>query len=95
MTIIALASLTLSASAASKDYTLSSPDGKLSVEISTSDAITYSVLLNGTAILRPSAISMTLSDGTVYGGGERILKATTSTAARTLKIGRASCRERV
>lgn len=85
MTIIALASLTLSASAASKDYTLSSPDGKLSVEISTSDAITYSVLLNGTAILRPSAISMTLSDGTVYGGGERILKATTSTAARTLK----------
>lgn len=46
-----------------KDYSLTSPSAKLTVKISVNENTTYSVLLNGTEIISPSAISMSLNNG--------------------------------
>ncbi len=62
--------LPLTASSAAKSYTLSSPDGKLRAEISAVNNVSYSVWFNGTQVLAPSVISMTLEDGTVLGEGK-------------------------
>lgn len=49
-------------------FTLLSPDGKISVDVNTGKSLTYSVSLNGKPVLSDSEISMTLSDGSVFGG---------------------------
>lgn len=67
MTAIAVATAT---TAAPKDYTLSSPDGGLEVKITADDGISWSLYRDGTCLLTPSRISMTLEDGTVYGTGK-------------------------
>ena len=55
-------------SAAPKAYTLKSPDGRLEMHISTVDGIRYDVLHEGKLLLERSQASMTLGDGTLYGG---------------------------
>ena len=67
MTAIAVAT---AATAAPKDYTLSSPDGGLEVKITADDGISWSLYRDGTCLLTPSRISMTLEDGTLYGTGK-------------------------
>lgn len=67
MTAIAVAT---AATAAPKDYTLSSPDGGLEVKITADDGISWSLYRDGACLLTPSRISMTLEDGTVYGTGK-------------------------
>lgn len=56
---------------AEKTSTLTSPDGKLKVEVTSGSKVTYSVTYDGTEILKPSEISMTLSDGTVFGSDKK------------------------
>ncbi len=58
------------ASAAPKDFTLSSPDGGLEVKITAGDRISWSLYHGGTCLVTPSEVSMTLEDGTVYGTGK-------------------------
>ena len=67
MTAIAVAT---AATAAPKDYTLSSPDGGLEVKITADDGISWSLYRDGACLLTPSRVSMTLEDGTVYGTGK-------------------------
>ena len=55
-----------------KPQTLKSPDGRIAVTI---DKFKYSVTADGVQMLAPSAISMTLTDGTVYGGNASLIKA--------------------
>ena len=55
---------------------LNSPDGKLVVEVNLGQEITWSLSREGVMLLEPSAISMTLDDGTVFGGGEKLRKVT-------------------
>ncbi|MCQ2142988.1 MAG: glycoside hydrolase family 97 protein [Bacteroidales bacterium] len=71
---IALALCSAAASAAPK-YGLTSPDGTIKVDVSVSPELSYSVSIDGKTILQPSALSMTLSDGTVWGGGAKPSKA--------------------
>ncbi len=54
-------------SAGAKDYSLSSPDGQLAVKVSIDETIAWSLELGGKTLISPSEISMTLTDGTVYG----------------------------
>jgi alpha-glucosidase len=75
LTTIALFSAAACLSAAPHHYKIESPDGNLSINISNDVRITYSVTLNGKEIISPSAISMTLADGTSYGKGSKIKKA--------------------
>ena len=56
------------------EYSLSSPDGRLAVEIAVGDDIRYSLTGYGQQLLAPSAISMHLSDGIVFGQGDKVRK---------------------
>ncbi|MFI3280978.1 MAG: glycoside hydrolase family 97 protein [Rikenellaceae bacterium] len=66
--------LAVNAAAAStkKEITLSSPDGTTQAIIDIGDQIRYSLWQDGREILTPSEISMTLSDGSVWGVGAKI-----------------------
>ena len=55
----------------SKSYSLSSPNGRLTVKVSTGSKVKYSVLYNNSVVISPSEIAMTLGDGTVYGGSAK------------------------
>jgi len=68
-----LIAITLSA----KEYSVESPSGKIVINISVGTSINYSVLLNGTEIISPSAISLKISDGTVWGENAKVKKAKT------------------
>ena len=76
---LSLLILTFSLSlSAVNDYSLTSPDGKLEVNVKVDKTITYAVSLNGQSLLAPSAISMTLNDGRVMGAGARVKSASTT-----------------
>ena len=60
-----------SAEAASKSYNLTSPDGKISVEIETEENLSYLVRYEGNIVVDKSEIAMTLADGT--GAGKEFL----------------------
>lgn len=58
----------LAGGAASKSYSLSSPDGRLTVNVAVGERITYEVKHQDRTVMTASALSMTLDDGTVWGG---------------------------
>lgn len=55
-----------------ENYTVNSPDSRLSVNVETGVNTTYSVSLNGKVILNPSPISMTFDNGTVIGRNMKV-----------------------
>ncbi len=57
----------LSAAAGAARHSVYSPNGAIRVDIDTEEQLTYSVSLDETQIVAPSAISMTLTDDTVIG----------------------------
>ena len=63
-----LAVLTLAA----KDYTISSPDGKLTMTIAVNEGVTYTVKAGDVTLVAPSAIALELEDGTVLGNSPRV-----------------------
>ncbi len=69
LTLMTAMMIALGASAAPKDYSLSSPDGSLTVKITAGEGVTWSLYRGETCLMSPSGISMTLVDGTVYGTG--------------------------
>ena len=85
LVVLCLSVLAFGAAAAPKQYSLSSPDGLLVVKVSTGEKITYAVSAEGSCIIAPSEISMTLSNGTVYGGAAKVVSAKTTHTERTLK----------
>ncbi len=83
LTASLLCSATLSLGAAPRTYSLASPDGRLSVSVELGEEISYTVEADGVLLLAPSRISMTLSDGTVYGGAAKLRKVSRTSADRT------------
>ena len=71
--------------AAQKQYTLNSPDGRISVDIATDGAIRYSVNVDGVQVLAPSTVSLTLSDGTAYDGSQKVRKSVRSSVDNVVK----------
>lgn len=67
-----------------KDYTVLSPDGRISVTVSAGAELCWSVSVDGGQVLCPSAIALTLSDGTVYGRGTKVKKALRSSVDEVL-----------
>jgi alpha-glucosidase len=61
-----------------RDLQLTSPSGKIEVNIAVNEEITYSVSLSGKEIISPSAISMTLDDGTVLGKNAKVRRTKTT-----------------
>ena len=66
--------LSATATAAPKQQVLNSPDGRITISVSVDGGVTYCVSKDGVQLIAPSGISMTLSDGTVYGGPQAKLQ---------------------
>ncbi|MGN0069775.1 MAG: glycoside hydrolase family 97 protein [Prevotella sp.] len=60
---------------AQKTYTLQSPDGRMSVNVSIGKTLSYSISLQGRTVLQPSDIALAMTDGTVWGQQPRLSKA--------------------
>lgn len=69
-TLLTLCVATICSLYAQKSYSLSSPDGTLTATVSTGNATTYSVALEGKTILQPSTVALTLADGTIIGNSK-------------------------
>ena len=71
--ILTLSILCLCVSARTQTLSLSSPDGKVSTEISAGDSqLSYSVAYDGNVLMSPSAIGLELADGTIVGKNAKI-----------------------
>ena len=73
LTLVALVCAAFSAQA--KGYTVTSPDGHLSVTVQDGKTLSYSLTRDDVLLITPSPISLTLQDGTVWGPGSRFSKA--------------------
>ena len=58
--------------ASGKKYALTSPDGKLKVEISTGDKLSYQIMHEKDTILSLSNIGLVLADGTEIGNNSQV-----------------------
>lgn len=67
-----LALTTLSLPAQSKSIVLKSPDQKTEMAINLDKQISYSIFQDQIEVLAPSTISMTLTDGTIWGVGSQV-----------------------
>ena len=71
--MIALVFISTAAFSASvKKITVKSPDGKTQTEVTVNETISYSISQDGVQVLAPSNLSMSLSDGTIWGIGSKI-----------------------
>lgn len=82
---LTLALCAIVATAAAKQYSLESPDGTVAVTVATDGGIRYSITVDGKQVLAPSRISMTLENGTVYGGIASVRKTVKSSVNRMVK----------
>lgn len=74
-------------SGAPRAFNLKSPDGRMKMEVSTAGGISYSLTHDDVLLLENSNLSMSLADGTVYGGPEsKLRRARTGSANRTVKV---------
>lgn len=62
-----LLGITICTAVNAKEYILTSPDKKVTVTVDIENEIKYAVSYDGQQLLMPSAISMKLADGTVWG----------------------------
>ena len=65
-------------------YKVTSPSGKLRLEVATGNEITYSVIHEEDTMIAPSPISMTLTDGTVFGRFPRLKKKRSRSVNQTI-----------
>lgn len=71
---VALFALLAMINVSAKDFKIMSPDGKTKALICVEKTISYSVYQDGVEVMKPSAISMTLSNGDVWGLDPKIKK---------------------
>lgn len=67
-----------------RSYELTSPDGRLHLAVSVGDTTTYSLLVAGQCVIKPSRISMRLADGRILGDGVRVRKSLTEHRTETI-----------
>ena len=66
------------ATAAEKEYSLASPNGKIVAKIAAGEKLTYAVSFDGKSVVSPSQIALRLTDGEVLGEGCKVVKAKSS-----------------
>ncbi|MCU7513261.1 MAG: glycoside hydrolase family 97 protein [Ignavibacteria bacterium] len=62
-----LFSILLFSTASGEDYSVKSPNGRLTVTVSTKDSVMFSLLLDGKRLINPSPVSMRLKNGMQLG----------------------------
>ena len=70
--------------AAANDYTVTSPDGHLSVKIDAGKTLTYSIERDGLLLIKPSCLQLTLENGKLWGPSAQIKKAVTRSVDNTV-----------
>ncbi|MDX2187144.1 MAG: glycoside hydrolase family 97 protein [Opitutaceae bacterium] len=73
-----LIGLFLVACVALRGETLKSPNGRITVDVTVSHKIHYSVALDGELLLKPSRLTLTLADGSVLGQRAKVLESKTT-----------------
>ena len=73
--LLALSLTLICGVAVAKEYTVTSPDGHLSVTVNAGKTLTYSIERDGVSLIAPSTLSLTLKGGTVWGPETRFRKA--------------------
>ena len=68
-----------------ENYTVNSPDSRISVNVETGVNTTYSVRLDGKLLLNPSPLSMTFDNGTVIGRNMKVKNVERFTQNQVLK----------
>lgn len=76
LTLLICATLTFNIYGATKERVLTSPNGLIEVIINTDNQLTYRVLHDTQLMIDNSPIAMRLSDGTIYGDGDKVKKVT-------------------
>jgi len=71
--------------AGAKTFSLSSPDGKINLNISVGEDITYSVNVSGKEIIKPSVIAMTVNEKTELGKNSGIINSEKKSVDELLK----------
>ena len=84
ITTLALAFIAICASAASKNYVLTSPDGKLSVSVEAGEGISYTLTHGGDLLLDKTVISMATTSGELFGGIQPVRKVTRRSVSQTI-----------
>lgn len=69
---------------AQKSYQLQSPDSKLQTVVTVDNEVTFSLTHDGTEVLAPSIISMTLQDGVVLGSKPKVSKVTKASVDKVI-----------
>lgn len=69
---------------AQKKYTLKSPDGKLQAEVTVGSDIRFSLNHEGTEIMAPSRIQMSLKDGLALGGDAKVRNVSTKAVSQLI-----------
>ena len=79
-----IAAVTLASVVSAKDYNVNSPDGRLAVTVSIDEQVEWSLTADGRQIITPSAISMALTDGTLWGRPAKVSKVSKYNVNETL-----------
>lgn len=81
LTLLFTATYTLMA----RDYTISSPDGRIKLSVNAGEEIRWSAIVDGREIIGTSKAAMLLADGRTFGADERVRKATTGSVNEVIK----------
>ena len=82
-TCLLMSGLTFVATA--KEHRLVSPDGRLCVEVESGEDLNWALSYDGQQVVAPSEISMTLADGSVYGGPAKVVREVRRTVNDVIK----------
>lgn len=69
---------------AQKQMQLASPDGRIKATVEIGDKLTYQVTLDGKEVLAPSPLSITLSNGEVWGDKAKLTKSSRESSNTTI-----------
>ena len=67
-----------------KSYTVTSPDGHLTLTIDVSDKVTYTVKAGDAMLVAPSAIALELEDGTLLGNNPKVASVSRDSRSETI-----------
>lgn len=72
-------------SAASRNYELTSPDGRLCVCIEAGESLSYSLSHDGILLVDGSSVGMKMTDGTFFDGGSAVRKASRRSVSQQIR----------
>lgn len=82
--LLVLAALSTATASAQKQFSLSSPTGKIKADITVGKTITYDVNADGRQVMKGSRVGLTLTDGTTWGDNAKLTSSKQKTVSTTV-----------